>query len=327
MSYRAALFRKGRPSLLYMTCLFYIYIYAPGCFRSFAGVKKKFIPFGCAFLLYMGTGTFSACKKQTDPGHNPEVYRQQMDVAYGNHPRQKADIYLPAGRDAQTPTLVLIHGGGWTTGDKTEMLPFVDTALMRQNRLAVVNMNYRLATADAYKHPSQVEDIGRLLDFLQVLAAEYHINPDRFALAGASAGGHLGMLYDDAFDTGDRVKAVVACVAPTDFLVPEILNDTAQYLAVYGLLGKTHWEDMGLWYAAGPYRVCGTHTSPTALFMGGADPIVPVSQGEKLKARLDSLGVPATLTVYEGAGHGWWPGGPVFADTRQKIMAWLNAHL
>jgi acetyl esterase/lipase len=281
------------------------------------------------FLLPIYMMAISSCKKDEPlpPQPIPAVYYQQSDVAYGSHPRQKADVYLPAGRTQETPTVILIHGGGWTNGDKWEMQPFIDTTWMREENLAIVNMNYRLATATEFKHPAQVNDIGSLIAFLSSKSTEYNISPDRFALVGASAGGHLSMLYDYALDIDNKVKAVVNCVGPTDFVVPEILTDTTQYLSVYGLLGKVHWEDLPLWYSASPYHVCNPQSAPTAIFMGTADPIVPTSQGIKLKDRLDSLSVPAQYTEYTGAGHGWWPSSPQFNDTRLKIRTWLATYL
>lgn len=300
---------------------------------NFGKNKNIQMRFSTTAIITLFVLIFSACKKETPLGQTPisptvpQEYKEMKDVSYGSHERHKADIYLPAGRSANTATAILIHGGGWTTGDKWEMEPFIDTAMMRELNIAIVNMNYRLATATEFKHPAQVNDIGSLIDYLSDNAAQLHISSKRFALIGASAGGHLSLLYDYAFDTDNKVKAVVNCVGPTDFIVPEILTDTAQYLAVYSLLGVVHWENMPLWVSASPYQVAGTQSSPTALFMGTADNIVPTSQGIKLKARLDSLSVPSIYIQYDGAGHGWWPSSPYFIDTQNKIKQWLSTHL
>lgn len=292
--------------------------------------NKRITLFSPLFLIaYICMFMFS-CKKETEiptpQQPNSLLAYQEKNVSYGNHPQQQMDIYLPAGRTkAHTATLILIHGGGWTNGYREEMHPFLDTAWAKENDIAIVNMSYRWATE--YKHPAQVNDIGSVIDYLANHSDEYQLAPDRFALLGASAGGHLSMLYDYSYDTNNRVKAVINCVGPTDFIVPEILTDTAQYLSVYGLLGKFHWEDMPLWNSASPYRVCNSNSSPTYIMMGTDDQLVPTSQGIKLKARLDSLSVPAEYKEYEGAGHGWWSYSPYFDDTKLRIRTWLLNYL
>lgn len=275
---------------------------------------------GCLLALF-------SCKKPQDPvpadPANPSEAYTARSVAYGSHSQQKMDIYLPAGRSDRTKTLVLIHGGGWTSGARADMEPFVDTQLMAEMNMAMVNIDYRLATETEFKHPAQMEDIGLALDFIRSKAAEWTLNPDTFALAGASAGGHLSILYDYGFDTGNRVQAVINLVGPTNFVTPAILTDTLLYLTVWGYLGKTHWEDMALWQDASPYWHTGTHCAPTYQFMGDADPIVPYAQGLELKARLDSLGVENHWQLYTGAGHGWWPGSAYFNDTKNKMKQFL----
>jgi len=285
----------------------------------------KHVPIHWFFFLL--TGLVLSCSKDEE-NLSPDKYTIKKDIAYGAHPQQKIDLYLPAGRSQEaTRTLILIHGGGWTSGDKWEMDVFIDTSLMRKGNYAIVNMNYRLANETQFKHPYQMEDIRKVILFLRDHAADYHIHPGRFALAGASAGGHLALLYDYGYDQEDYVKAVISCAGPTNFAVPEILQDTSQYLSVYGYLGKTHWENLDLWYEASPYHRAGSNSAPTAIFMGEADHIVPLAQGQMMKARLDSLGVPVMYTQYAGAGHGWWPGGPYFPDTQYKILHWLEEYL
>lgn len=279
---------------------------------------------GCLLALF-------SCKKPQGPENpvitDPAEYYAAKDVSYGSHPQQKMDIYLPAGRNKYTKTLLLIHGGGWAAGDKNDMAPFIDEQMMADLNLALVNINYRLATATEFKHPAQMDDIALALDFLQQQAQSYSINPDTFALAGASAGGHLSLLYDYGFDNGNRIQAVINLVGPTNFVTPQILTDTTMYLTVWGYLGKMHWEDMALWYDASPYWHAGTHCAPTWQFMGDADPLVPYAQGLQLKARLDSLGIENHWQLYAGAGHGWWPGTPYFTDTKAKLKQFLQEKL
>ena len=107
-----------------------------------------------------------SCKKEdpilsepTLPQPNPMVYHQRGNVSYATHPYQKADVYLPVGRSQVTSTVILIHGGGWTNGDKWEMEPFHRSYLDARKNLAYRQYDYRLAIVTEFKHPAQVNDI------------------------------------------------------------------------------------------------------------------------------------------------------------------------
>src|SRR5665647_1775326 len=84
----------------------------------------------------------SSCRKE--PSANEEQIIR--DLSYGESAQQKMDIYLPDNRSpAATKTIVVIHGGGWVEGDKSEMNPYVDTLRKLIPGYAIVNLNYRLA--------------------------------------------------------------------------------------------------------------------------------------------------------------------------------------
>lgn len=281
----------------------------------------KFIAIACIGLLII------QCKKDEDKITSNDFYSKK-NLSYGSHPQQKFDIYLPAQRDqANTRTLILVHGGGWTSGERWEMDVFIDTAMMKRENIAVVNFGYRLATETQFKHPFQMEDITGMIQHLKENAEKYQINPDRFALLGASAGGHLSMLYDYGYDTDDNIRLVVNCAGPSNFVFEDLLKDTNQYITIYGYLGKTHWDDLDLWYNASPVHRATDKSAPTLLFYGEKDDLVPPLQGAWMKEKLDALHVPNQLTVYPGAGHGWWEYPPYFDDTKAKIAAWIRLYL
>src|SRR6476661_9877067 len=78
------------------------------------------------------------------------------DVAYGTDALQKMDVYLPAGRStATTKVIILIHGGAWATGDKSDFTDYVDTLKKRQPDYAIFNINYRLASITGNFFPTQ----------------------------------------------------------------------------------------------------------------------------------------------------------------------------
>lgn len=104
-------------------------------------------------ISYIGL-QWTACAKKDDPAPN-RAASIFTEVKYGNDPAQKMDIYLPAGRDSvSTPLLILIHGGAWISGDKSDFSPYMDSIRKILPNYAFANLNYRLATVETNPFPT-----------------------------------------------------------------------------------------------------------------------------------------------------------------------------
>src|SRR5436190_6373976 len=99
-------------------------------------------------ILYMLV--FSSCKKDDSTAQDMSV--TMLNVSYGTNAQQKMDIYLPASRSTTTTKImIMIHGGAWNTGDKTDFNEYVDSLKRREPSYAIFNINYRLAnTTDLF---------------------------------------------------------------------------------------------------------------------------------------------------------------------------------
>src|SRR4051794_40480639 len=125
------------------------------------------------------------------------------------------DIYLPAGRTTDvTNSLVLIHGGGWNSGDKSNFAVYIDSFKHRLPGYAIFNINYRLVSAN-HIFPVQENDIKSAINFIADHSEQFQINKNKFVLLGASAGAHLAMLQAYK-NTNPEIKAVVDFFGPTD---------------------------------------------------------------------------------------------------------------
>jgi len=168
-------------------------------------------------LVILLTGVFSCSNESTTTPQiiiEPLPASQQLNVSYGNHPRQVYDLYLPENRTLDTKVLILIHGGGWTSGSKETMNPFKDFLRGDLPDVAVVNINYRLATPDNPPFPMQIDDITAMVNHLKTNQNEYQIS-DQFGFIGVSAGAHLSMLWSYANDFDNNVNMVCSIVGPT----------------------------------------------------------------------------------------------------------------
>src|SRR5690606_6310776 len=111
-----------------------------------------------------------SCSKEDDTTQEEEQYLEEkimLNVSYGSHPQQVYDLYLPAGRSSQTTkVMMIIHGGGWTEGDKNDMNTVVNAIRESHPQYAVVNVNYILATLEQLAFPNQFLDIKTIIQKL-----------------------------------------------------------------------------------------------------------------------------------------------------------------
>lgn len=249
-------------------------------------------------------------------------YRQELNVSYGTDSDQVYDIYLPENRSLETKVLILVHGGGWTSGDKNDMNNIKDVIRQDLSDYAVVNINYRLADENTQAYPTQIDDITSVINHLKANRTDYIIS-DRFGFIGISAGAHLSMLWSYAFDTEDNVDMVCSIVGPTNFTDPAYLNNISPEVQV---LLDTFGTDITTTFLeeVSPLHQASSTAPPSILFYGGMDPLVPTTQGVALDEKLTALGVTHQFTLYENEGHGWI--GNNLLDTWNKIRLFTVTH-
>jgi acetyl esterase/lipase len=268
-------------------------------------------------------GVLVSCLPQEGDLDPPTVLpaKSLTNESYGAHPRQVVDLYLPANRHENTPTLILVHGGGWIEGDKSDMHPFRDFLREQFPYLAVANLNYRLADAAHSPYPMQLDDIQALVTHLEEHREEYRLGP-RIGFLGVSAGGHLSLLWSYTRDTKGSVQMVCSVVGPTDLLDESYRSSSdptlREMLDVFG-------ENEALLTAASPVYQLRSGAPPTLLFYGGQDPLVPNSQGMGLRDRLSALGVTHEFHFYPNEGHGWL--GLNLLDSLVKLKSFVEKHL
>ena len=259
--------------------------------------KTKSILSGLLFFFIISIG----CKKGADQAVAILTPRDLPNVSYGTHVRNSLDIYLPERRDAKTAVILLVHGGSWFEGDKSA---FTDLAkYWRDKGYAAATMNYRYTnTPEKNIHPAQVNDIAKAIEFIASKAGEWKISSDKFALQGASAGGHLSLLYTYKYDTGNKVKAVISMAGPTDFTpTPNVSLLQAQVVQL--LIGSSYQSNPSAYAEASPITHVKSNSKPTLLFHGKLDAVVPYQQSVDLRNRLAQVGSVHKLVSYEDTGH------------------------
>ena len=276
----------------------------------------------------LAIGLQSCSNTESDsPAIKPQLdataYTELLDVEYGSEERQKLDIYLPANRSTDTKVLILVHGGAWTSGQKENMNEIVDLIKAELPNLAIMNMNYRLASFGTPPFPMQIDDITLAVNFLKENKDNYVISND-IGFLGTSAGGQLSLLWSYAHDAENDVEMVASIVGPTNFTDPAYTEtneyDVFSLLAFFGLDTSTEFLK-----TVSPYHQATASSPPTVLFYGGNDELVPNSQGDDMEAKLNELDVTHSYTFYPNQGHQFDE--ETIADTWVTLKSFIQIHL
>jgi acetyl esterase/lipase len=239
----------------------------------------------------------------------PETLLELKDIEYkkvGEH-ALKLDLYRLKSLNQPAPVLIFIHGGGWRIGKRSDYLPYlIDFA---ERGYVTATVSYRLQKQA--KFPAAVQDVQCAIKWIRAHARDYFIDPDKIAVIGGSAGGHLalmaGFAADDSLFAGEcesdsvssRVQAVVNLYGPADL--------TTAYAQARpeatGFIGQPYSEAAEMYRKASPLFYITRDDPPTLIFHGTIDDLVPVSQSDSLKQKLDETGVPGEYHRLKGWPH------------------------
>ncbi len=260
-------------------------------------------------------------------------FQTYPNVQYGLTPAESADLYLIEG--GIHPLAVVVHGGGWTAGDKSSVMEFVVTFL--QNGYSVLNVNYVLAEMDKpdTQWNIQIQGVQAAVRWIRTLAliGAINVNPNKIVAEGDSAGGHLAHFLGSVDwpianttpspsraglypGVSSKVNAVFSWEGPVDLTTPE-----GQYLmALPGATnlfgGKPYAGNEALYKDASPIFYMSPATAPTCIVFGTTDTTVSPLQQVELVQKLQSLGVPVNAIPFNG-GH-TLPPDPLGAQLIQK---------
>jgi acetyl esterase/lipase len=242
-----------------------------------------------------------AARISTGASHTAILDRTYVTVAGRD---LRLDLYVPRGERRPTPTLLYLHGGGWTQGTKDEAADLVPASA----GWAVISPDYRLAPTDLA--PAAVEDAVCALRWVAAHADERGLDLRRLVVAGYSAGGHLALmlaLLPDSASFGDNCPGVTT-PRPAAVLNLAGITDVGELLR-----GATRREWAVTWIGdrldrqrivsrVSPLTWVRAGVPPVVTVHGEADAVVPYEQALRLHLALDRAGVASSLcTIPEGS--------------------------
>jgi acetyl esterase/lipase len=290
-----------------------------------------------AFLLF-AAGSLSAQSAQMQGRETTaNGYTLIPDVPYLEPNRaEKLDIYLPLDHWTRPrPVVLYIHGGGWTQGDKAWGVEKPSCEALVRSGYAVVCINYQLnRPGDCDAFPQNIFDCKSALRFIRKEAAGYGFDPERVAVAGGSAGGHLALLLAYTPEVEELNRGA---------LYPQYPARVCCVIDLFGIADVRTWghrafvsettdpvERKRLLNLASPITHVGARSVPTLVIHGDMDHVVPFSQAQALVERLAATGVPHRFIPVAGGAHAF----PFIPHPRNKktdlmpvVTAFLREHL
>jgi acetyl esterase/lipase len=268
------------------------------------------------------------------------------DIPYisDENPKHTFDLFRAAG--APAPVVVWIHGGGWQSGSKENIM---QVKYLVCAGYSVAAINYRLSAEAVF--PAQIHDVKASIRYIRANAANLGVNATNIVTFGSSAGGHLAALAAtsvgvNAFEnltmgnvgTSSDVQAAVVWYGPVEFesmdeqlLAQGCPSSTATHnratspeskvLGCSGTGGLTDPECDARLVSANPITYISSSTPPMYILHGENDCVVPAEQTSLLYSALDKAGICSIRRVVQGADHGnkgtqmYWTSAPVQSAT------------
>jgi len=252
---------------------------------------------------------------------------EKLDLTYGTAGGEelKLDLSVPEGT-GPFPVCILVHGGGFTKGDKQKQ-PKHWFAPLSEAGYAWVSINYRLAPA--HKYPGSVEDVETSIRWVKAHAKEYRFDPSRIVLIGESAGGYLVNKVGTMNQEDIRVAAVVSFYGAADLLFRLKSSNGKPSITFSDYFGVTEDNEATRKFLveASPATHVRPGLPPFLLIHGNKDERVPYEQSVNFHAKLKAAGVPSEFITIEGGGHGMSSWKKLNSDYATQLVNWLKITL
>jgi acetyl esterase/lipase len=254
------------------------------------------------------------------PIHNGGV-TEQKDIPYAEVSGRdlRADLFFkthPA--TALRPGILMVHGGGWRTGDKSLMTPMAQQ--FANAEYFVMAPEYRLSTEATY--PAALNDVYTALEWMYENAATYRLDTAKLVIFGCSAGGQLAALAGTTFHKRNSTHMPVAAIVDVDGILAFKHPDSKEGTMAAQWLGGTYEEVPHRWIEASPLTHADETTPPT-LFLGSMHPRFLAGRQDFIRI-LDSYGVMSRTRIFDDAPHSFWLLNPWFERTVSEVLDFLE---
>ncbi|MCA9212324.1 MAG: alpha/beta hydrolase [Planctomycetales bacterium] len=246
----------------------------------------------------------------------------QEDIVYAKRGDREMKLdFLSAGDGEMQPLVICIHGGGWSRGNKRDYHHVMRD--IAKHGVAAASIQYRLSPDATW--PAHIEDIKAAHRFLVDNAKRFQIDPERIAVTGGSAGGHLSLmlgLEPKEEIEALRVRGIINLFGPTE--LRDIAKIEHARSIVETFVGGKLEDHADARSDASPVTLVGRTDPPVLTFHGTEDQLVPFEQATILHDALNQAAVPNRLFPMTNTAHGL---GSFGDEVVSQLNAFLNVYV
>ena len=257
------------------------------------------------------------------------------DIPYGEVDGEKLllDVHIPEG-NGPFPVAILIHGGGWSGGDKSgtqkpgssaDITPWFEP--LTKAGFAWVSINYRLAPQ--HRWPACFSDVQTAIRWVKSHASDYKGDPNRIALIGHSAGGHLACLAGTLSQQDTAVQAVIG-FAPVTNHEQDLGQRGGLSSSLQHLLDRPKEvtpDSLAILRDISPINHVHAGLPPYLLIHGDSDVTVSIQQSRDFQQKLISSGNDCDLMVIPGGFHALADWQKCLPDYQDRMISWIKEKL
>lgn len=257
----------------------------------------------------------------------PKDVAHDKDIVYRSIGNRKLHLdVFRLQQEAAQPTILLIHGGGWRTGDKSLMFPLAGQ--LAAKGYTVVVPEYRRSIEAVY--PAAVHDLKTAIRWMREKSSEYLIDTTQLAVMGCSAGGQLAALLGTTGDwdklEGDgeyrEHRSAVHAIVDVDGVLAFIHPESEEGLMASQWLGGSYDEPTPHWAEASALTHAAKNTPPI-LFIGSGNPRFLAGRADMINI-LEKYGIYTETKILEEAPHSFWLVHPWFEATLEIAEGFLD---
>lgn len=246
------------------------------------------------------------------------------------------NIYYPETAGAKTyPGVLMIHGGGWISGDESLVIPMAQRLAARG--YVTVTVEYRLTPEALY--PAGVYDLKAAVRWMKANGNKYHIDTGRIASYGCSAGGELASFLGTTgnlkmFNKGEfpNISSAVQAVVNVDGLLDFTNINSTKYddnpekpSAAHKWFGASYKDKPGIWKEASPITYV-SKNCPPIIFINSGQPHYHAGRDDAINL-LKNYGIYFKQHTFEGTRHTFWLFSPWFEKTLDLTDQFLKKTL
>jgi len=225
--------------------------------------------------------------------------------------------HLPSG--GKLPAIVFFFGGGWNGGTPKQFEPHCRHLAARG--MVAITAEYRVKSRHQTTPFECVADGKSAIRWVRTNAAKFHIDPNRIAAGGGSAGGHVAAATGNCSGLEDEGEDLKISSKPAALVLFNPVYDNSENGYGYSRV-KQRWKEIS------PMQNIRKGAPPTIVFLGTNDKLIPVVTGKEYDRRLKAVGSRSELHLYKDAPHGFFNKGKPgnhYPDTIVKMDKFLAA--